>query len=340
MVQRIVVVGGGVIGLACARRLAGEGRRVTVLDGSTSSKESSWAAAGILGAGSEHVADGPLFRLCRDAYRDAPATLRDLEAETGVSLGRRSEGTLVLARSAEEATSLGAKDDFLRRHGVESRWLDPAAARAQEPRLEGPILGAVWIREGRLDNRALWRAYEASCRARGVVLRAGEAVTRVTGGGRARRRGGDRGGRRARGRRRPRGRGLVGCARRDGRPAPPDGAGQGPDGAAPRARRLPPPRRQGVAQLRRPPPGRRDRRRHDRRDRRLRPRPRRGRAGEARPGHLRLGAGTRPPFPGWSRGAGSARASRTGCRRSAPSGDARGSSSPRATTATASSWPT
>ena len=86
---------------------------------------------------------------------------------------------MVLARSAEEATSLGAKDEFLRRHGVESRWLDPAASRAQEPRLEGPILGAVWIREGRLDNRALWRAYEASCRGRGVVLRAGEAVTSV-----------------------------------------------------------------------------------------------------------------------------------------------------------------
>lgn len=179
MVRRIVVIGGGVIGLSCARQLAGAGRQVTVLDGSTSSRESSWAAAGILGAGSEHAADGPLFRLCRDAFRDAPAALRDLEAETGVSLGRRVDGTLVIARSPEDATALGERDAFLRRHGVESRWLDAAAARAQEPRLEGPLLGALWIREGRLDNRALWQAFEASCRGRGVILRTGEAVSRV-----------------------------------------------------------------------------------------------------------------------------------------------------------------
>jgi glycine oxidase len=179
MAQKVVVVGAGVIGLASARALAARGDQVVVVDGSTGSREASWAAAGILGAGTENQADGPLFRFALAAHRGWPALVASLEAETGVDLRYRTEGTLLVALEDADLPPLEARLALLPAHGIEARWLDGDEARRIEPRLAPAVRAALWIREGRLDNRHLWQAYEVSCRHRGVPRHTNEAVQTV-----------------------------------------------------------------------------------------------------------------------------------------------------------------
>jgi glycine oxidase len=181
MGPRVLVVGAGVIGLAVARSLASRGAAVVVLDASPEAREASWAAGGILGVGSESVADGPLFRLPLDAFRSWPGVAADLERETGEKLDFRADGTLLLAFDDAEAAALDARGTFHRAAGLACPLLDGAAARRVEPRISPTTRAALLLPEGRLDNRALWRALLASCRARGVHVRLGCAVTSLVG---------------------------------------------------------------------------------------------------------------------------------------------------------------
>ncbi|MEK6676117.1 MAG: FAD-dependent oxidoreductase, partial [Planctomycetota bacterium] len=57
-----IIIGGGVIGLAIARRLAVERFSVTVLERGSCGKEASWAGAGILTLCNPHPAD-PIAQL-------------------------------------------------------------------------------------------------------------------------------------------------------------------------------------------------------------------------------------------------------------------------------------
>ena len=50
----IAVVGGGIIGLSVAWRLAQSGWKVTVFDQNKTASEASWAAAGMLAPGGEY----------------------------------------------------------------------------------------------------------------------------------------------------------------------------------------------------------------------------------------------------------------------------------------------
>lgn len=180
MGPHVLVIGAGTIGLACARHLASRDDsrdvRVTLVDGATGSREASWAAAGILGAGSENAEDGPLFRLAKEAHAEWPRYAAALEQETGVSLGLRGEGTLWVASSPAEVDRLRARERFLVTHGIEARWLDRGEAATREPRLSDAGLGALWIGERRLDNRSLWRALDQDVRRRGVSVVTGTSV--------------------------------------------------------------------------------------------------------------------------------------------------------------------
>ncbi len=174
---RAAVVGGGVIGLACARALAGCGVETTVFEGSKEAREASWAAAGILGAGSESVSDTPLFRLAREALALWPSVLADLARETGIAVAMHDDGTLYVGLDDHDREEIAARGAFLSGAGFPSAVLSASEARAREPAIAKDALGALWIGEARLDNREQVRAYRASCERRGVRLRWGESVS-------------------------------------------------------------------------------------------------------------------------------------------------------------------
>ena len=150
---------------------------MTVIDGGSGGRDASLAAAGILGAGSEHVVDSALFRLSLEALRRWPEAIEALGRESRRPIGFGAEGTLLLAFDAAEMAALEARGRVHRAAGLASRLLTATETRAIAPRVTHRAIAALHIPEARLDNRALHAAYELACERLGVVTRFGRDVT-------------------------------------------------------------------------------------------------------------------------------------------------------------------
>lgn len=179
----VVVVGGGVIGAACARELARAGRSVVVLDPERTGQ--AWrASAGLLAPQIGAVADDPIFDLGiagREYYRQhAP----ELAEETGVDLRLVNQGILRLALDADEERRLRSSVAWQRQHGHAADWLDPTEVREDWPWV-GECSGALWApHDGSVDPARLVRALRQSAVTAGASFVADTAVALELGEGR------------------------------------------------------------------------------------------------------------------------------------------------------------
>ena len=184
----VVVVGGGVIGLAIAWRAAGAGMTVTVVD-ETPGRGASWAAAGMLAPITEvHYGERPLLALNLAAADRWPAFAAEVEEASGHPVGYRPGGTLAVARDADDNAALEDLYQFQLRCGLEVERLRSRECRQLEPGLAPSIRGGVLAAgDHQVDNRALVQALLRACRRSGVRFledRVAELATdrdRVTG---------------------------------------------------------------------------------------------------------------------------------------------------------------
>ncbi len=177
----VVVVGGGVCGLVVAWRAAQHGMRVCVLERGTLGAEASAAAAGMLAPVSEAEAAEPaLARLGLESVRRWPAFAAELRETSGLDVGLRDVGTLLLARDRDEAQALDRERALRERLGLEALALPPSRARALEPSLVPSLRAALEIPGDHcVDPRALCAALARAVERAGVGLRTGAAVARV-----------------------------------------------------------------------------------------------------------------------------------------------------------------
>lgn len=171
--MKIAVIGGGVIGLACAWRLTGDGHQVTLFDGAREAREASWAAAGMLAPCHEADAADAVWRLGIASLGRWAAFARELGGDLDLHL---DGGLLPLVVDAD-AELIRTKQAFIRAQGLNSTWLDQDALRQREPHLAAR--GALLLPGGQVDPRRLTTVLRAACVARGVDLRYGTAATAV-----------------------------------------------------------------------------------------------------------------------------------------------------------------
>ncbi len=108
---KVVVVGGGVVGLTCAHEIATRGHAVEVIDRGPTKASTSWAATGILPAARMDTATDPLDRLRGYSHALFPQTCQRIETESGIDVGFRKSGGYFLADSAgERAAMIGATE--------------------------------------------------------------------------------------------------------------------------------------------------------------------------------------------------------------------------------------
>lgn len=181
----VAVVGGGVIGLACAWRSARRGLEVTVLDPAPG-MGASWAAAGMLAPlGEASPNESELFPLATDSLSRWPAFAADLEADSGAVVGLRREGTLAVAFDEDDRRHLADVLDRATSFGLSSDWLAGRACRRLEPALHPRVRGGFEIPSDlQVDNRAVIRALVAVVEATTSLRR--EAVTELLPGDRGR----------------------------------------------------------------------------------------------------------------------------------------------------------
>ncbi|GJE54137.1 MULTISPECIES: glycine oxidase ThiO [Methylobacterium] len=177
----VVVVGGGLIGLSIAWRLAGTGRSVTVIERDTVGAGASLAATGMLAPAAEHEPGSDLLLpLALDSLRRWPAFRDALQQASGVGIDYREEGTLVLAIGRDEVERLRFRHDLQRRSGVAAEWLSGPQVRTREPLLRPNVTAGIFCpRDAQVDPRLVMQALVRACDAAGVGIVEGLAVDHV-----------------------------------------------------------------------------------------------------------------------------------------------------------------
>ena len=130
-----LVIGGGVIGLTTAWRLAQQGRSVRVCDQSLPGREASWAGAGILPPGYPGAPHDPLTKLTARTCDLWPQLAAELLDVTGIDNEFQSCGGLELADGSRE--ELVASRTHWTAIGARAEWLEPEAVREIEPACSG-----------------------------------------------------------------------------------------------------------------------------------------------------------------------------------------------------------
>jgi glycine oxidase len=181
----VIVIGGGVIGLAVAWRLAQQGAGVAVLERAQPGRGASHVAAGMLAPVSEATPrEEPLLRLGIASARSYPQFVAALREESGLDPGYLRCGTMIAARDRDEAEALERELEIRARFGLSVRRLRPTEARRLEPALTPTLRGALEIEDDHaVDPRKLTAALLAALRRPGVEVRAGSEVAELQLGG-------------------------------------------------------------------------------------------------------------------------------------------------------------
>jgi len=175
----VVIVGGGVVGAACARQLALAGRRVRLIERGGTAGEAWRASAGMLAPQIEVPIDDPLFELGvagREFYCENADPLR---AATGIDIGLSEGGILQAATRDAEVETLKARVGWQRQHGHHCQWLDPDEVRRDWPWLVPTLGGLLAPRDGYLDPVKLVEALRADAIRLGTQLVA-DTITSLT----------------------------------------------------------------------------------------------------------------------------------------------------------------
>lgn len=166
----VVVVGGGIIGLSCAWRLARRGLRITVVD-PCPGRGASWAAAGMLAPVTEAgYGEERLLRLGVAAAARWPSYAEELAADSGADPGLRDTGTLVVAHDAGDRAELDRYADYAEALGLPIERLTARACREREPMLSPDVRGGLLAQDRSAHNRDTVRALLRVCAARGVTV--------------------------------------------------------------------------------------------------------------------------------------------------------------------------
>jgi glycine oxidase len=175
----VVVIGGGVIGLASAWRLAQRGVAVAVVDPRPGGGASTVAAGMLAPVTEARVGDEALLALDMASWARWPDFARDVEAASGVDVGYRADGTVVAALDNDDKVALDELVARQRSLGLEVTTLRGREARALEPGLApGVRAAALASGERSVDPEALHAALLAATAAAGVALHAAR-VARV-----------------------------------------------------------------------------------------------------------------------------------------------------------------
>lgn len=171
--RRVLIIGGGAIGLSIAYHLAQRGAKdVTLLERNQLTSGTSWHAAGIVGP---LRATPNMTRLASYALELFPR----LEAETGLSTGYRRTGGYWLARRTERLDELRRIADLGCTQGLNPQMIDTGDVEMPGLNLTHHC-GALHVPEdGNVNPVDLCMAYARGAKSGGVEIREDVEVTRI-----------------------------------------------------------------------------------------------------------------------------------------------------------------
>ncbi len=183
----VAVIGGGVIGLACAYELTLRGRSVVVLEREHVGAGAGGVAAGMLAPVSEAEWEEAAFiDLAVESCEIYPEWIREIESRAGFRCGFREEGTLLVALHSDHEEELERLAGVQGRLGLQSVAVTREQVLEKEPYISPRVVGAVYVPgDKQVDPRRLIRALAAALMRAGHPILEGEAARPLIEAGRA-----------------------------------------------------------------------------------------------------------------------------------------------------------
>ena len=178
----VVVVGGGVIGLAIAWRTAAAGAHVSVVDPAPGAGATRVAAGMLAPVGEAQFGEERLLALALESWRRYPEFVAALEAVSECDTGYRECGSLFVARDSDEWAAMSRDAGFRAGLGLDVVALTSYECRRVEPRLAPRTRGGLLVEgDHQVDPRLLVRALLRACDRTGVTVCRETATIRADG---------------------------------------------------------------------------------------------------------------------------------------------------------------
>lgn len=177
----VVVVGAGVIGLACGWRLSQRGLKTAVVERGFANEGASRVATGMIAPVSEaYFGEEALLRLGLASTTQYPQFIAELQEVSTTDPLFAKPGTLALAGNADEAAELERMFAFRRRLDLPAWHLRPSAVRQFEPALAPRLRAALSIPDEHIvDPQCLLQALTEAFRSTGGTLVTNTEVDRI-----------------------------------------------------------------------------------------------------------------------------------------------------------------
>ena len=180
----VAIIGGGVIGLGIAWRAALAGMSVVLFDPAPGSGASHVAAGMLAPVGEAHFGEQELLGLNLASWRRYPSFVAELEEASGIDVGFRAAGTLLVARDADDSVLLEREHRFRESLHLDVLRVTSAECRALEPRLSPRVRGGILAAgDMQVDPRRLVAALLVACERSNVRIVRMAAALRVDEGG-------------------------------------------------------------------------------------------------------------------------------------------------------------
>ena len=170
--SEILIVGGGVIGLAIARSLHKAGvRDIAILEAETLGCGASSAAAGMLAPQAEADRADTFFDMCRDSLALYPHFAEELASETDIDIQLDRTGTLYIAFDHEDLADLERRFEWQQDAGLNVEKLDRVALLGREKSLsEKVLMGLYFPDDWQVENRRLIKALIRSAELNEILI--------------------------------------------------------------------------------------------------------------------------------------------------------------------------
>ena len=171
------MLGGGLIGLACAFELARRGADVHLYERDRIGAQSSWAGAGMLAPFTEGIENAAFLAFLEDSLERYRDFCEAIAAESGILQDVSTRGIVDIAFTQSDSQRLYLRSDRLKKKSRRFSHLDARELRELEPVISGDAREALLTHEeGYVDNRLLVRGLHLACLRTGVSIHEGAGV--------------------------------------------------------------------------------------------------------------------------------------------------------------------
>jgi glycine oxidase len=180
--NKVLIIGGGVIGLSIARSLSKKGiKKITILERGEIGKEASHAAAGMLAPHAEAEKLDDFFNFCTESLSLYPQFSEELFNETGIDVELDKSGTLYLAFTENDVAEITGRFAWQKQNGLKVEHLSAQEVRKLEPFVSPDVReGLFFPNDWQVENRKLVAALRKFCELNNVQIIENTEVTNLS----------------------------------------------------------------------------------------------------------------------------------------------------------------